>query len=68
MTLKRDAKFGKKMTCGLKNDEEFGEFSLEHLKVSKLGLLWDSFVQSKRCMSLKFTEQLCVMTIKNDMV
>ena len=46
--------------------EEFGKFSPEHLKVSKLGLWWDPFVQSRKCMSLKFTEELCVMTIKND--
>ena len=38
MTLKSDAKFEEKVTCGLKNDEEFGKFSPEHLKVSKLGL------------------------------
>ena len=46
--------------------EEFGKFSPEHLKVSKLGLWWDSFVQSRKCMSLKFAGQLCVMTMKND--
>ena len=46
--------------------EEFGKFSPEHLKVSKLGLWWDPFVQSRKCMSLKFTEELCVMTMKND--
>ena len=46
--------------------EEFGKFSPEHLKVSKLGLWWDSFVQSRKCMSLKFTEGLCVMTMKSD--
>ena len=34
--------------------EEFGKFSPEHLKVSKLRLWWDSFVQSRKCMSLKF--------------
>ena len=34
--------------------------------MSKLGLSWDLFVQSRKCMSLKFTEELCVMTIKND--
>ena len=26
----------------------------------------DPFVQSRKCMSLKFTEELCVMTMKND--
>ena len=46
--------------------EEFGKFSPEHSKVSKLGLWWDSFVQSIKCMSLKFTEELCLVTMKND--
>ena len=26
----------------------------------------DPLIQSRKCMSLKFTEQLCVMTMKND--
>ena len=46
--------------------EEFGKFSPEHSKVSELGLWWDPFFQSTKCMSLKFTEELCVMTVKND--
>ena len=44
----------------------FGKFSPEHSKVSKLGLWWDPFVQSRKCTSLKLTEELCIMTIKND--
>ena len=52
--------------CFQKWHEEFGKFSPEHLKVSKLGLWWDPFIQSRKCMSLKFTEELCVMTMKND--
>ena len=39
--------------------EEFGKFSPEHSKVSKLGLWWGPFVQSRKCMNLKFTEILC---------
>ena len=35
-------------------------------KISKLGLWWDPGVQSRKFMSLKFTEVLCVMTMKND--
>ena len=68
MTLKIDAKFEEKLTCGFENDMKniYGKFSPQHLKVSKLGLSWDPFVQSRKCMSLKFTEELCVMTIKND--
>ena len=45
--------------------EEFGKFLPEHSEVSKLGL-WDPFIQSRKCMSLKFTEEWCVMTLKED--
>ena len=31
--------------------EEFDKFSSEHLKVSKLVLSWDPFIQSRKCMS-----------------
>ena len=44
--------------CFQKWHEEFGKFSPKHLKVSKLGLWWDSFSQSKKCMSLKFTGEI----------
>ena len=37
MTLKGDAKFEEKLTCGLENDNEYGKFSPEQFKVSKLG-------------------------------
>ena len=47
-------------------DEEIDKFSPDHLKVSKFGLWWDPFVQSRKCLSLKFTEELYVMTMKND--
>ena len=46
--------------------EKFGKFLSEHSKVSKLGLWWGLFTQYRKCMSLKFTEELCIMTIKND--
>ena len=46
--------------------EKFDKFSPEHSKVLKLGLWWDSFVQSRKCISLKFTEELCIITMKND--
>ena len=46
--------------------EKFGKFSPEHLKVSKLRPWWDPFVQSRKCMSLKFTEEVHVMAMKND--
>ena len=45
---------------------KFGKFSPEHSKVSKLELWWDPFAQSRKCITLKFTEELCVMTMKND--
>ena len=31
-----------------------------------LGLSLDPFIQSRKCMSLKLTEDLCFMTLKND--
>ena len=34
-------------------------------KVSKLVLSWDPFVQSTKCKGWKFTDELCVMTMKN---
>ena len=46
--------------------EKFGTFSPEHSKVSKLRLWWDPFVQSRKGMTLKFTEELCVMAMKNN--
>ena len=49
-----------------KRDEKFGKFSPEHLKVSKLELLWDPFVQSRKGMNLKLTEELCVTTMNNN--
>ena len=33
--------------------------------MSKLGLSSDPFVQSRKCMSLKLKEELCVMKMKN---
>ena len=49
-----------KMTWGI------WKISPEHSKVSKLGFWWGSFIQSRKCMGLKFTEESCVMTMKND--
>ena len=62
MTLrwKSDLWFGKR-------HEEFGEFSPQHSKVSKLGLWWDYFIQSRKLeLKLEFTEELCIMTLKNN--
>ena len=46
-----------------KRHENFGKISPEHLK---LELWWDPFVQSGKGMTLKFTEELCVVTMKNN--
>ena len=45
--------------------EEYGKFSPEHLKFSKIGTLMESLIWSRKCMSLKSTEELCVRTMKN---
>ena len=45
-----------------KNLASFHQNTLESLKISTLG----SFIQSRKYMSLKFTGELCVMTMKND--
>ena len=34
--------------------------------MSKPGLLWDASIQSRRCMSLKFSGKLCIMVMKSD--
>ena len=57
-------KFEEKLTCGLENDMR--KILIRALEVSKLGLWWDPLIQSRKCMSLKFTEELCVITMKND--
>ena len=46
--------------------EEYGKCSPEHLKLSKLGFWCDPLIQSRKSMSLKFRDELCVMTMKND--
>ena len=40
-------------------NEKFGKFSPEHSKVSKLENV-------RKCMNLEFTEEFCIMAIKND--
>ena len=52
--------------CFQKWHEEFGKLSREHLKVSKLVLWWDYYIQSRKCISLKFTGEFFVMTMKKD--
>ena len=67
MTLKSPANFEKKTDQWFeKRHEKFGNLSPEHLKKSKLELWWDPFVQSRKDVTLKFTEELCVMTMQNN--
>ena len=51
--------------CFQKWQEEFEKFSSQPLKVSKLGLWCDSFVQSWKCTSLRFTGKWPFMRMKN---
>ena len=46
--------------------EEYGKVSPDHLRVSELGLWLDPLIQSRNSMSLKSTEELCVMAMKNN--
>ena len=46
--------------------EEYGKFSPEQLKVSKLKFSWDPLIQSRKSMSLNSTEELRAMTMKNN--
>ena len=45
--------------------EKFSKFLPEHSKVSQVGLWWDSFIQSRKCMSLELTEELYIITTRN---
>ena len=59
-------KFWRKTGLWFEKWQKFGKFSPEHLKVSELRLWWDPFVQSRKGITLKFTEELCVMAMKNN--
>ena len=61
MTMKCHTELKDKLTCDLEKD-----MINFHLKVSKLGLWWDPFVQTRKGMILKITEDLFVMTMKNN--
>ena len=49
-----------------KRIEKFRRYSAENLKVSKLGLWWDPFVENSKGMPLKLAEELYVMSMKNN--
>ena len=46
--------------------EKFGKFSLEHPKVIKLRPRLDLFIQSRKFLSWKFTEEFWIMARKNN--
>ena len=68
VVLNIDENFEVKLTCAFKNDlrnlANFHQGTTS--KVSKLGLWWDPFIQSRKYTSLKFTGDLRVITMKND--
>ena len=66
MTLQSDTNLKKTDLWFRKWHDEFGKFSPDQTKASKLGILSGRFIQSRKCMSLKFAGELCVMTMKND--
>ena len=68
MTLKNNAKFEEKMTCGFKNGmRKVASCFTRALEILKIGTLMGSFCsKQKMYMSLKFTRELYVMTMKND--
>ena len=49
----------------LKWHEEFGNFHQSMFKSLKFGTFLGPFIQSRKCMSFKFTEELRVMTMTN---
>ena len=67
MTLKVDSKLEKNLAYGLENGiMNLANVLQQHSKVLKLGLWWDPFIQSRKYMRLKFTEELFIKTIKNN--
>ena len=68
MTLKSHAKLEEKMTCGLENDtRNLANFRQSTRKSQNWDLYWVLLSKVENVhMSLKFTGELCVMTMKND--
>ena len=67
MALNIDATFEGKLTCAFKNDmRNLANFHQSMFESLKIGTLMGSFIQSRKCMSLKFTGEFCVMAMKND--
>ena len=66
MKLKSDEKFEEKLNCGLEDDMRNMANFHQSTWVSKLGFWWDPLIQNRKSMCLKFIEELCIMTMKND--
>ena len=67
MALNINAIFERKLTCAFRNDmRNLANFHQSMFESVKVGTLMGSFIQSRKCMSLKFTGEFCVMTMKND--
>ena len=67
MTLKSDSKLVEKLTCGLENDiRNMAHFHPSTWKSENWNFDRIDLTQSRKRMSLKFTEELCIMTMKND--
>ena len=65
MTLKSDANFENK--TGSKNDmKNFWILMREVASLKVCTLMFSTFVESILCLSQKGTEELCVITLKND--
>ena len=58
--LKKNWRVVRKITWGI------WKIFTRALKISKLGLWRDPLIQSRKCMSSKITEELCVVTMRND--
>ena len=67
MALNIDVKVESKLTCTFKNDmRNLANFCQSSFKSQKIGIFIALFIQNTKFMSLKFTGELCVMTMKND--
>ena len=65
MEMNIDAHCEGKMTCAFKNDTRNMENFNQSIQKPQ-NWDWDSFIQSRKCMSLKFAWELCAMTMKNE--
>ena len=66
IALQIDAKFERKMTCTFENDmKNLANFHQSTFENLKFGTFIGSFYPSRKCMSLKVTEELCVTRMKN---